>query len=371
MWCLERLGLGPERLLPGGNGRLQGRTRRTTANAPAKCANVLTPDRIPDFCIPPRFAPCPVLAAHRDSWVKKAGTDDAAGRTDWDPRSQAALSLPHLPRARTAYGFCALLESPHTRRKESLFLGGPGAAALLQPPVLRPRAHTYGGGGDAPLWSRGARFTPPSASGGSRPPRNTLAPQPRGHRLLRAPEGLLSRALQARRSRGLTRARSVSSGDLDGEHRASSGSPARTCSASPPSDAGPRPELLEAEGTVALGRAGGALRLAAEYSPASGRLRLRLLRPEGPAGGASDPCAMGCRVSLVLPPPGKTRQQRSAVVRRSRKAVFDQDFCFDGLSEDEVRRLAVRVKAEGKGRGLKRGRLLGQGELLLGSLLLL
>lgn len=49
--------------------------------------------------------------------------------------------------------------------------------------------------------------------------------------------------------------------------------------------------------------------------------------------------------------------------------VFNQDFCFDGLSEDEVRRLAVRVKAENKGGGLERGRLLRQCELLLGSLL--
>ncbi|XP_036159563.1 C2 calcium-dependent domain-containing protein 4A-like [Myotis myotis] len=362
--------------------RLLGKLRASAAGSAASepaFSNVLTPGRIPEFCIPPRLsAPCapdsppPAAAVPRrcaaepDLWPR--GADDGAGRTDWDPRSQAALSLPHLPRARTAYGFCALLESPHTRRKESLFLGDPGAASLLQPPVLRPRAHTYGGGGDVPLgFPSGAPG--PAAPGDTLPPRNTFALRPRGHRLLRAPEGLLSRALQARRSRGLARARSVSSEDE--ERRASSGSPARTCSASPPSDAGPRPELLEAEGTVALGRAGGALRLAAEYSPASGRLRLRLLRPEDPAGAASDPCAVGCRVSLVLPPPGKTRQQRSAVVRRSRKAVFDQDFCFEGLSEDEVRRLAVRVKAEDKGRGLKRGRLLGQGELLLGSLLLL
>ncbi|EFB22794.1 hypothetical protein PANDA_014973 [Ailuropoda melanoleuca] len=61
---------------------------------------------------------------------------------------------------------------------------------------------------------------------------------------------------------------------------------------------------------------------------------------------------------------------RSAVVRPSRKAAFDQDVCLDGLSEDQVRRLAVRVKAEKRGRGRERGRLLGQGELLLGSLLL-
>ncbi|XP_029808112.1 C2 calcium-dependent domain-containing protein 4B [Suricata suricatta] len=146
-------------------------------------SNVLTPARIPEFCIPPRLpascaseSPLPAAALPRrcaaepDLWPRAA--DDSAGHTDWDPRSQAALSLPHLPRALTVYGFCALLESP-----------------------------------------------------------------------------------------------------------------------------------------------------------------------------------------------------RSAVVRRSRQAAFDQDVCLDGLSEEQVRRLAVRVKAEQRGRGLERGRLLGQGELLLGPLL--
>ncbi|XP_053785115.1 C2 calcium-dependent domain-containing protein 4A [Desmodus rotundus] len=366
MSCLERHRLGPPRLLRGGNWRLQGRAGGT----PALCANVLTPDSIPEFCIPPRLAPCPALTALRNSWVKKAGADDGAGLTDWDPRSQAALSLPHLPRARTAFGFCALLESPHTRRKESLFLGDPGAAGLppqrAAPPALHPRAHTYRGcGGDAPLQPSGrAPGTTPAAPGCPRPPGNTLALGSRGHRLLHASERLLNRALKTSRSHDPACAGSVSSGDEDEnkERDAGSGSPARALSASPPLSPGPRPERLEAEGTVALGRAGSALRLAAEYSPASGRLRLRLLHPEGPAGGAAEPRALGCRVSLVLQPPGKTRQLRSAVMRGSHKAVFDQDFCFDGLSEDELRRLAVRVKAEKNGRG--------QGELLLGSLLL-
>ncbi|XP_004422069.1 PREDICTED: C2 calcium-dependent domain-containing protein 4B [Ceratotherium simum simum] len=311
--------------------RLLGKLRASAAGSAAPelaFPNVLTPGRIPEFCIPPRLpAPCAPespppdaslprrCAADQDLWPREA--DEGAGRTDWDPRSQAALSLPHLPRARTAYGFCALLESPHTRRKESLFLGGPRAAAI------RPRAHTFGGGGrgDGPLVPRGgAPATTPTAPGGLRPPRDALAPRPRGFRLLRAPEGLLRRALRARRSRRLARAPSVSSGDEDEERSA---------------------------------------------------VRVRLLRAEGLAGGAAEPRAVGCRVSFVLQPPGKTRQQRSAVVRRSRKAAFDQDFCLDGLSEDELRRLAVRVKAENKGRGLERGRLLGQGELLLGPLLLL
>ncbi|XP_019610880.2 C2 calcium-dependent domain-containing protein 4B [Rhinolophus sinicus] len=370
--------------------RLLGKLRASTAGSAAPepaFSNVLTPGRIPEFCIPPRLpVPCapesqpPAAAVPRrcaaepDLWPR--GADDGAGRTDWDPRSQAALSLPHLPRVRTAYGFCALLESPHTRRKESLFLGCPSASVFLHPPaagpVLRARANTYGSGGDAPIGSPGGGSSRTSTvTGGPRLPRDALAPRSRGRRLLRAPEVLLNRALRARRGRGLARARSVSSGDEDEERGAGSGSPVRDPFTSAPQPPNSRPECLEAEGTVTLGGAGGALRLAAEYSRPSGRLRIRLLGAEGPAGGAAKFPAVGCRVSFVLQPPGKTRQRRSAVVRRSCKAVFDQDFCFDGLSEDEVRRLEVRVKAENTGGGLERGRLLGQGELLLGSLLLL
>ncbi|XP_037007026.2 C2 calcium-dependent domain-containing protein 4B [Artibeus jamaicensis] len=279
--------------------RLLGKLRASAAGSAATepaFSNVLTPGRIPEFCIPPRLpAPCTPdsslqaaavprrCAAEPDLWPR-AG-DDGAGRTDWDPRSQAALSLPHLPRARTAYGFCALLESPHTRRKESLFLGDLRAAALQQPHAarlpLRPRAHTYGGcgGEDARAGLSGGA---PAAPEDTRPPRNTLAPRPRCHRLLRASEGLLSRALRARRSRGLVRACSVSSGDGDEdeneERGADSGSRAPTFSTPPLSSSGPKLERLEAESTVTLDHAGGAVRLAAEYSPASGRLRIRLRR---------------------------------------------------------------------------------------------
>ncbi|XP_033045773.1 C2 calcium-dependent domain-containing protein 4B [Trachypithecus francoisi] len=343
-------------------------------------AKVLTPNRIPEFCIPPRLpAPCALespsraaalprrCAAERDLWPRAA--DEDAGRTDWDPRSQAALSLPHLPRVRTAYGFCVLLESPHTCRKESLLLGDPSAP--------RPRTHTYGGGcgSDAPLGTlcgpRAPGQATPAVPGRPRSPQDALVPRPRGCHLLRAPDGLLSRALRARRSRRLARARSVSSGNEDEERRAGSQSPARAPSGSPPSSRDPLPERLEAEGTLALGRAGDALRLAAEYCPGTGRLRLRLFRAEGLSGGAPGPRAARCRLSLVLRPPDTARRQCSTVVGRSRKASFDQDFCFDGLSEDEVRRLAVRVKAWDEGGGRERGRLLGQGELSLGALLLL
>ncbi|XP_053451940.1 C2 calcium-dependent domain-containing protein 4A [Nycticebus coucang] len=377
MWCLEKLCLGPERLRRGGDWLLLGWARRARVRTTAACANVLTPDRIPEFCIPPRLVPGLPLAAIRNSRGEEAEIDQGAGRTDWDPRSQAALSLRHLPRARTAYGFCTLLESPHTRRKESLFLGDPGATVLLRAPAARPaprpQAHTYNcGGRESPLLT--LRPDPAVTSAvlcNTSSRRDSLSPPPGDRRLLRAPDGLLSRALRAGRNHCLVRARSISSRDQDEERGACSGPLARAPSECPPSPPSPCPERLEAVGTVALGRAGAALHLAAEYCPAGGRLRIRLLRAEGPAGGAPEPRAVGCRVSLVLQPPRSARRQRGSVLRRSRKAALDQDFCFDGLTEDQVRRLAVRVKAEGKGCGRERGRLLGQGELPLGSLLLL
>lgn len=343
--------------------RLLGRLRSSTPE-PA-FSNVLTPGRIPEFCIPPRLpvpgAPeSPLLAAalpwrcaaEPDLWPRtledrEDGDDDGAGRTDWDPRSQAALSLPHLPRARTVYGFCALLESPHTRRKESLFLGHPGAP--VRRPGLRHRAHTYASPRRVPDAPRPAPGNPDA----SRVP--MPAPAPSRRRLLRSPGRLLSRALRAPRSPASERPESSVH-----EHE-------RAASCAPPAPTGRDAKRLKAEANVALGRGACTLRLAAEYCPRSACLRLRLLRAEGSAT-ALEPRALGCRLSLVLRPSG---QQRASVVRRSRKAALDQDCCFDGLPEEQLRRLAVRIKAESKGRGLERGRPLGQGELLLGSLLLL
>ncbi|XP_040131229.2 C2 calcium-dependent domain-containing protein 4A [Ictidomys tridecemlineatus] len=369
MWCLERL-------LRSREGLLLSRSRRARARSPTACANVLTPDRIPEFCIPPRLAPNLALATLRNSWGEDTAIDEGAGLTDWDPRSQAALSLPHLPRALTAYGFCTLLESPHTRRKESLFLGDLGAAELQrQPaaqPVPRPKAHTYGRdeGRDVPgLFLRAQDVAPAAAPVCPCPPRDAICPRPCGRRLLQAPNMLLSRALKARRSRGLARARSVSNRNEEEEGGATSQSTALAPVCQLPAP-GPRPKLLEAEGNVALDCAGCVLRLAAEYCLDSGRLRIRLLRAEGLAGGTPEPRAVGCRISLILQPLGATLKQSSSVLRRSGKFSIDQDFCFEGLTEDQVRRLTVRVKAENKGRGLQRSRLLGQGELLLGSLLL-
>nr|XP_023416500.1 C2 calcium-dependent domain-containing protein 4A-like [Cavia porcellus] len=320
MWCLERLLRGRDRIL-------RSRARRSKARSPATCANVLTPDRIPEF------------------WLPGGRGRNRRRRQlhDWDPRSQAALSLPHVPRARTAYGFCALLESPHTRRTESLFLGDPAP---------RPRARTYGGGGTgaAPLApTRAPTSAAPCQS------RDTPAPGPhsrrRRRRLLRASDRLLSRALRARGSRGPARARWVSSeedddhdsdgnGDSDERHK----------------DAQPPIERLQAEGAAALDPDPGAR---------GGRLRLRLLRPESPATDAPE-SRVSCRSRhLALRPTSPTREQRRLMLGWSRESAPDPEPDCAGASGEPVRLLTMRVRVGNTGRPRARG------SLVLGSLLLL
>uniref|UniRef100_A0A8C5XWB8 Uncharacterized protein n=1 Tax=Microcebus murinus TaxID=30608 RepID=A0A8C5XWB8_MICMU len=340
MWCLEKLCLGPERLRQGGDWLLPGRAREARARTTAACANVLTPDRIPEFCIPPRLVPSLALAALRHSWGEKAEADDGAGPTDWAALA-GGLSLPHLP-ARAPPTASARCSRARTRRKESLFLGD-------RPPAGPAPGHTYGGGGRGPLQVPVPRFGrrphgPAARRPGTRLPYGPAAPPPA------RPRGLLSARVRPAESRS-GRARSVSSGR-------GRGAPPRPPSAAsaPPARRAPgggAPWLWAARRRPAPGR---------RVLPGQRRLRIRLLRADARAGARPAPSA--CRVSLVLQPPRAARRQRGSVLRPAASAL-GQDCCFGGLAETSA------PPGRDKGRGLERGRLLGQGELPLGALLLL
>ncbi|KAJ6640484.1 hypothetical protein lerEdw1_013694 [Lerista edwardsae] len=120
---------------------------------------IVTPDRIPQFCIPslevdhfvvqpesvaeseekylgtasPRRItgrPRPIRSKSEPCARREGVLQETWGRTDAilssehsDPVTRAALSLPHLPKITTPYGFLTLGESPNIRRKESLFFG--------------------------------------------------------------------------------------------------------------------------------------------------------------------------------------------------------------------------------------------------------
>uniref|UniRef100_A0A8C6YD87 C2 domain-containing protein n=1 Tax=Naja naja TaxID=35670 RepID=A0A8C6YD87_NAJNA len=334
--------------------------------------NILTPDRIPEFCIPPRLSsplpaksPGPGPAFQPRHSLTEPGLQEAAslgpfpfpphliqvesveellepepeqGGTNSDPQSQAALSLPHVPRAQTSYGFCVLLESPHTRRKESIFHSEALGSSLVLP---RSRSSSYSG---------------------------------------RELERLLGKPWRARRLSGNTRAGSLSL-DEGSSTDSSPGSPRRS-SESPlpppasgllplpafPLDYPCGPERLGREATVVMDK-GGLLRLSSEHCPANQRLRIRLISVEGLYGEAPlEPKSINCCITFSLLP-GKVQKQRSTVIKRSRNPIFNEDFFFLGVSEEHLRRLSVRMKALNKGGNMKRDLVLGESEVPLMQIL--
>ncbi|XP_068188697.1 C2 calcium-dependent domain-containing protein 4A-like [Antennarius striatus] len=125
---------------------------------------VLTPDRIPDFLVPPR-SPLRLLSPrfHRRSPLRTRllsdhddgpdGTppgDQPGGgvrllvpslrvrgqrRSDTDASTRAAMSLPHVEKVTTPYGFHAVLaETPSMHQGEALF-HNPLALNSVDPPV--------------------------------------------------------------------------------------------------------------------------------------------------------------------------------------------------------------------------------------------
>ncbi|KAM4618666.1 C2 calcium-dependent domain-containing protein 4A [Polymixia lowei] len=405
------------------------------------CPYVITPDTIPEFCIPPkipsprkakapergrgapviRVSPCEREDAGKvDSWlepfsphiiqvenVDESPYDNGCSdeeTTNADPQSQAALSLPHMAKARTCYGFCTLLESPHTRRKESLFHSEPGSLPLLLP---RSRSST---------WSRVSPSTSPSSSASSFS-LNTLTSRlsPRNYALNRqgtldsdttsstesspfssplltrcpakssifkalSHERLLSRNMRksaVSRNNSLSTdegsstdnspnvMRRVSEGLVEGLPNSYGLMPPTLF----PMDLTLHRERVMKESMVPLGK-DRSLRLSAEYCPDNQRLRVRLISAEGLYAHSVDPKSINCSVSLSLVP-GKVQKQRSTVIRKSRNPIFNEDFFFDGITEEDFGQRSLRFKVVNKMSTMKRDYTLGDCDLPLSTIVTL
>lgn len=229
MWLLEKL-----------RGGTQSQPPQTTEAIPVSVyANVLTPDKIPDFFIPPKLICCPPdesltpepqhcsslrpsssdhaicsqsprarsskspcsprlfkrqggdarnlqKSANRHIIQIESADEPGAGsvdrvsvevNTNADPQSQTAMSLPYVPKAQTSYGFSTLMESPHTRRKESLFHSDPSSpltspnsqrrsqgGALLAPADSNPYRYFSGGESDTCSSAESSPFNSPLLS---------------------------------------------------------------------------------------------------------------------------------------------------------------------------------------------------------------
>ncbi|XP_067390691.1 C2 calcium-dependent domain-containing protein 4C-like [Emydura macquarii macquarii] len=436
MWFLEQMKGSPGNSNPQSSsflGLQPGQTvpERTRGGA---FPNVLTPDRIPEFCIPPRLtvssvAAVPGISPHVHSLAEPSL--HPSGPADWSPspflphliqiesaeeipvledssnsdlQSQAALSLPHFPKAQTSYGFRTLLESPHTRRKESIFHNDPGNSSLSSLMLPRGRANTCTGRGAASspiaissvatgvppkhllLRRQGAGDSDTTSSTDSSPFSSPLLSRSplRSFPPLKAcsQEGLLGRALRARNKSSMVRNNSLSTDESSSNdnspnatRRASEGlvQSLRTRSFNLshstifPLDLTCGRERLVGDSTALLDR-GGLLRLSAEYCSENRRLRLRLISAEGLYDASVEPKSINCCITFSLVP-GKIQKQRSTVIKRSRNPIFNEDFFFDGISEDDLYSFSVRMKATNKEGSMKRDHVLGESELSLVNIL--
>ncbi|NXJ80778.1 C2C4C protein, partial [Trogon melanurus] len=417
MWLLERLRGVAE------NGGSRGAGPEESPRG-SRYSNVLTPDKIPDFFIPPKLSAAPAEAEGSEpptapALGPSASEQDLAGRkpprsprassrpraraagrhiiqiesaedgtaegdfsTNVDPQAQTAMSLPYVPKAQTSYGFTTLMESPHTRRKESLFHSE--HSSLCPSPVTSPsaqrRAKLNGESGPRMPGDLGAALMHPGRyfSGGESDTCSSAESSPFGSPLLSRSVSLLKIFSQESQSKVIKLKQSVArNSSLSTDDSSADTSPsAQRRARSTPAGAQPPPAAVlpldlppgrNRERSLRLSQ-GGSLRLSAEYDPSNARLRVRLVSAEDLYDALVDPRSINCCVSLYLNP-GKLQKQRSTIVKNSRNPIFNEDFFFDGLGPGHARKMSLKLKVVNKGSSLKRDTLLGEKELPLTSLL--
>ncbi|XP_015255083.1 C2 calcium-dependent domain-containing protein 4C-like [Cyprinodon tularosa] len=424
MWLLEKLRSSVE-----SSGTHSQPPQTAEAIPVAVYANVLTPERIPDFFIPPKLICCPPeestspepkhranlrpsssdhaicsqsprarssknicsprmfsrnlqKSANRHIIQIESADEPGTGVTDRlsaevntnaDPQSQTAMSLPYVPKAQTSYGFSTLVESPHTRRKESLFHSDPSS------PLTSPNSQRRSQGGTllAPADPNPYRYF----SGGESDTCSSAESSPFNSPLLSRSASLLrsitqeTQAKVSRARRSLARHSSLSTDECSSADNSPNMQRRRTrCPPSPAfrgakagTSRGAASDLLQREHTINLHK-GGTLRLSTHYDPEASRLRVRVLAAEALYNRQTDLKSINCCVALYLNP-GKQQKQRSTIIKNSRNPVFNEDFFFDALPQAQVKSLAMKIKVVNKGTSLKRDVLLGEREVLLSELL--
>lgn len=361
--------------------------------------NILTPDKIPEFCLPPRLF-------KRSSLLEVETTPPYLHDQNQIPKSNTYTSYTHvkkkhvktkhgdasvawqatkkpLPFSAEGYGLAGIYESPNTRRKESLFHSNRpvyifdrsiSAAAPSQAKETKMGKRTLSG--LLPLFScksvseTGSTENETPSSGDSSPlsspysSRSSLSIlSAKGHLkgATSCPSLIDSREDRGRWKRaGLSLTTSCSNpASLEGN----------SLTVSPPVllplDVLQCQERLQREHVLPLqGR--GKVRFSAEHTtfPANtssslSTVRVRVVSVEG-LQDETDQQTLNCAVNLCLTP-GKLQKQRSATIRNCRSPVFNEDFFFTELSRNDLLQLQLKLKVVEKtaGGSLRKGAVMG------------
>ncbi|KAF7200387.1 C2 calcium-dependent domain-containing protein 4C [Nothobranchius furzeri] len=328
-------------------------------------SNIITPDNIPEFCLPPRLCRRSPLPEVEKGQLFLDHQKQYSSATQTSP-SQKASKKP-LPFSAEDYGLVGLYERPNTRRKESLLLSkSSGYVFELFSCKHRPGAgsserETPSSDDDSPF---GSCYKSPNIV----PSRRGCLKQTKSCPLLfeiKEKSGRLQKV-------GLSLTSSPCSPPTSEEPSLTLSPPV------PPSlDILQCQERLQHEHVLPL-QGFGKVHLSAEQTTFSNNnsstlysLRVRVVSVEG-LSDETDQCTLNCAVSLCLTP-GKLQQQKSATIRNCRSPVFNEDFFFTELSHKDLVELQLRVKVVNKpaAGALRRGVVIGMTSVPLKQLLLL
>ncbi|XP_044052340.1 C2 calcium-dependent domain-containing protein 4C [Siniperca chuatsi] len=372
--------------------------------------NILTPDKIPEFCLPPRLCKrSPLLEAekmapylHGKNQIKSSTPSNTTHVKAKDVKSKNGNeSLPckatkkPLPFSAEGYGLVGIYESPNTRRKESLFhskrpvymfdrsIATPAPrlgkeikvpkktlSGFLPPFLCKSMSETGSTESETPSSSDSSPLTSPYSAKSS-----LYIPSSSG------------------RLKGATSCPSLIGSREDKGRWKRGGLNLTTSPSSPPSLEGSSLTLappvlfpldvlqcqkrLQREHVLPLqGR--GKVRLFAEHTTFStntfsslSTVRVRVVSVED-LWDDTDRRTLNSAVSLCLTP-GKLQQQESATIRNCYSPVFNEDFFFTELSREDLLELQLRLKVVGKPAAgtLRRGTVIGAISKPLSQLLFL
>ncbi|KAL7392634.1 hypothetical protein ABVT39_027458 [Epinephelus coioides] len=340
--------------------------------------NILTPDKIPEFCLPPRLCKRgPLLEAettvpylHCLRKMPKSNTPPNTMHVKKKDGDVSVATKKPLPFSAEGYGLAGIYESPNTRRKESLFHSKcpaymfdrslPNAAPRLAKATNLPKktlsrflplvsskslSETGSTGSETPSSSDSSPFSSPYSA------KSSLYFPPSSGRLKGAtscPSLTDSREIRGRWKRAILSLTTSPSSppSLEGS------SPTLAPSALFPLDVLQCQERLQHEHILPL-QCRGKVHLYIEHNTLStntvspiSTVRVRVVSVEG-LWDDTDRRTLNCAVNLCLTP-GKLQQQESATIRNCRSPVFNEDFFFTELSREDLLELQLRLKVVDK-----------------------
>lgn len=330
-------------------------------------SNILTPEKIPEFCLPPRLRKrSQPLEAHTgalspDSLQQvesSASTTAATQEKNMKILVAGKAVKKPLPFSAESFGLAGMLESPNTQRKESLFLS-------KRPAYILDRSTTAAPLGLSKHEPNKKTFVPHmlckqllktearecmtsslslSSQSGVRCNPSNLPHRGRLRGAMSCPLLIDSRGSKRGVNSGglaMTRSPPGSEGAL-----LTLGSPALF-----PLDVLQSPQKVLQEHILCLqGRI--QVHLLAERTVSTNMfstlstVRVRLVSVEllSKDGGGR---GLDCAISLCLTP-GKLQQQQSATVRSCSNAVFNEDFFFTELSSEDLLKLQLKLRVVNK-----------------------